>query len=255
MNKLLLIFSFHSLVSIFSVIYLNLIFFCYRFILKKKIIFFYHPKTNLVKIHEYYINDLFNQIRKDYKVIYGIQPEKNFKISVKKSFFIKQGLLKWLLNIDIFISQNVCDVFTNKSKRIYIHHCVYDTPLASKIKEKKLVQRLSMYDHILLSSKDAENNTIREINFYWYSNQNAIKYGSLIRYDINIEHITDIFSHIIECVERSSRQVRPQSDWNRSLSVLQASIEWGLKTKTGMMVGLGENDSEVLETMQEIADL
>jgi len=65
----------------------------------------------------------------------------------------------------------------------------------------------------------------------------------------------DIFSHNIECVQRISRMVRPQSDWNRSLSVLQASIEWGLKTKTGMMVGLGENDSEVLETMQEIAEL
>ena len=65
----------------------------------------------------------------------------------------------------------------------------------------------------------------------------------------------DIFSHNIECVECISHQVRPQSDWNRSLSVLQASIEWGLKTKTGMMVGLGENDSEVLETMQKIAGL
>ena len=65
----------------------------------------------------------------------------------------------------------------------------------------------------------------------------------------------DIFSHNIECVERMSRQVRPQSDWNRSLSVLQASIKWGLKTKTGMMVGLGENDSEVLETMQEMVEL
>ena len=65
----------------------------------------------------------------------------------------------------------------------------------------------------------------------------------------------DIFSHNIECVERISRQVRPQSDWNRSLSVLQASIKWGLKTKTGMMVGLGEKDSEVLETMQGAADL
>ena len=65
----------------------------------------------------------------------------------------------------------------------------------------------------------------------------------------------DIFSHNIECVERISRQVRSQSDWNRSLSVLQASIEWGLKTKTGMMVGLGENDSEVLETMQKISEL
>jgi lipoic acid synthetase len=65
----------------------------------------------------------------------------------------------------------------------------------------------------------------------------------------------DIFSHNIECVERISHQVRPQSDWNRSLSVLRASTEWGLKTKTGMMVGLGENDSEVLETMQKISEL
>ncbi len=65
----------------------------------------------------------------------------------------------------------------------------------------------------------------------------------------------DIFSHNIECVERISHQVRPQSDWNRSLSVLRASTEWGLKTKTGMMVGMGENDSEVLETMQKIAEL
>ena len=65
----------------------------------------------------------------------------------------------------------------------------------------------------------------------------------------------DIFSHNIECVQRISKAVRPQSDWNRSFAILRDSIAWGLKTKTGMMVGLGENDSEVLETMQEIADL
>jgi lipoic acid synthetase len=65
----------------------------------------------------------------------------------------------------------------------------------------------------------------------------------------------DIFSHNIECVQRISKAVRPQSDWNRSFAILRASIDWGLQTKTGMMVGLGENDSEVLETMQEIADL
>ena len=65
----------------------------------------------------------------------------------------------------------------------------------------------------------------------------------------------DIFSHNVECVRRISKAVRPQSDWNRSLSILKASVEWGLKTKTGMMVGLGENDSEILETMQEIAKL
>ena len=52
-----------------------------------------------------------------------------------------------------------------------------------------------------------------------------------------------------------SKQVRPQSDWERSLSILKASVDWGLKTKTGIMVGLGEADREVLETMQEAADL
>ena len=65
----------------------------------------------------------------------------------------------------------------------------------------------------------------------------------------------DIFSHNIECVQRISKQVRPQSDWERSLSILKASVDWGLKTKTGIMVGLGETDREVLETMQEVADL
>ena len=64
----------------------------------------------------------------------------------------------------------------------------------------------------------------------------------------------DIFSHNIECAERISRKVRPQSNWKRSLSILKASVDYGLKTKTGMMVGLGETDTEVLETMQEVAD-
>ena len=58
----------------------------------------------------------------------------------------------------------------------------------------------------------------------------------------------DIFSHNIECVQRISKAVRPQSDWNRSFAILRASIAWGLQTKTGMMVGLGENDDEVFQT-------
>ena len=65
----------------------------------------------------------------------------------------------------------------------------------------------------------------------------------------------EIFSHNIECVERISKEVRKQSDWARSKSVLSLSIENNLVTKTGMMVGLGETDLEVFETMREIADL
>ena len=65
----------------------------------------------------------------------------------------------------------------------------------------------------------------------------------------------DIFSHNVECVERISRAVRAQSDWRRSKQVLKLSVKYGLVTKTGMMVGLGENDGEVFSTMEEVRDL
>lgn len=65
----------------------------------------------------------------------------------------------------------------------------------------------------------------------------------------------DIFSHNVECVERVSKQVRVQAHWQRSLDVLQKSVEYGLLTKSGMMVGLGETTEEVLETMRQIAEI
>ena len=61
----------------------------------------------------------------------------------------------------------------------------------------------------------------------------------------------EIFSHNLECVERISKAVRTQSNWQRSLSVLKASANYGLKTKTGLMVGLGETFEEVIDTMKE----
>ena len=61
----------------------------------------------------------------------------------------------------------------------------------------------------------------------------------------------EIFSHNLECVERISKAVRSQSNWQRSLDVLKASANYGLKTKTGLMVGLGETYEEVTNTMKE----
>ena len=65
----------------------------------------------------------------------------------------------------------------------------------------------------------------------------------------------EIFSHNIECVERISKNVRKQSVWSRSLDVLKFSVDNGMLTKTGMMVGLGEKRREVVATMKEIVDL
>jgi len=61
----------------------------------------------------------------------------------------------------------------------------------------------------------------------------------------------EIFSHNVECVERISKEVRTQSNWQRSLNVLRSSANYGLRTKTGIMVGLGETFDEVLKTMEE----
>ena len=65
----------------------------------------------------------------------------------------------------------------------------------------------------------------------------------------------EIFSHNVECVERISKEVRSQANWRRSLEVLKYSSDYGLLTKTGIMVGLGETFDEVINTMKEVYDL
>lgn len=65
----------------------------------------------------------------------------------------------------------------------------------------------------------------------------------------------EIFSHNVECVERISKQVRAQAVWSRNIDVLKESVKYGLRTKTGMMLGLGETKDEIINTMQQVADL
>ena len=65
----------------------------------------------------------------------------------------------------------------------------------------------------------------------------------------------EIYSHNVECVEKVSKKVRTQANWNTSLDVLKYSVDSGLKTKTGIMVGLGETFVEVIDTMKQIVDV
>jgi lipoic acid synthetase len=62
----------------------------------------------------------------------------------------------------------------------------------------------------------------------------------------------EIFSHNVECVERISKKIRSQANWQRSLNVLRKSVNFGLRTKTGIMVGLGETKDEVLSTLEQV---
>lgn len=62
----------------------------------------------------------------------------------------------------------------------------------------------------------------------------------------------DVLSHNLETVRRLTRQVRVQAKYDRSLDVLKAAKEFGLRTKSGIMLGLGEREEEVIESMQDL---
>lgn len=61
----------------------------------------------------------------------------------------------------------------------------------------------------------------------------------------------DVLSHNLETVPRLYRQVRPQAKYPRSLELLRRSKEQGIRTKTGIMVGLGETEEEVYTLMDD----
>jgi len=69
-----------------------------------------------------------------------------------------------------------------------------------------------------------------------------------------VEGGQEVVSHNIETVESLYRRVRPQAKYARSLEQIKLTKEDGRRTKTGLMVGLGETQKEVLKTMQDLVD-
>jgi len=72
----------------------------------------------------------------------------------------------------------------------------------------------------------------------------------------NLQRIIDaapeIVSHNLETVRRLTKQVRIQAKYDRSLEVLLRLKQGGMRTKSGVMLGLGETEAEVLETMDDL---
>ena len=67
-----------------------------------------------------------------------------------------------------------------------------------------------------------------------------------------IDVAPEIVSHNIETVRRLTRQVRIQAKYDRSLEVLRWLNEGGMRTKSGIMLGLGEKEEEVIQTMDDL---
>ncbi len=62
----------------------------------------------------------------------------------------------------------------------------------------------------------------------------------------------EVVSHNMETVERLYRKVRPQAKYQRSLEQIQLTKDYGKRTKSGIMVGLGEKDQEVYQIMDDL---
>jgi lipoyl synthase len=78
--------------------------------------------------------------------------------------------------------------------------------------------------------------------------------GILDQVDRIIEAAPEVVSHNIETVERLTRQVRIQAKYWRSMEVIRHLSANGMRTKSGIMLGLGETQDEVIQTMQDLYD-
>lgn len=76
--------------------------------------------------------------------------------------------------------------------------------------------------------------------------------GDEFALNILLDSFPDVLNHNIETVPRLYPIVRPQAKYERSLQLLTRAKKRGFITKSGLMVGLGENDDEVFEVLNDL---
>ncbi len=76
--------------------------------------------------------------------------------------------------------------------------------------------------------------------------------GDKKAFEIILENPPDILNHNLETVPRLYHAVRPQAKYERSLALINWFKQKGLRTKSGIMVGIGETKAEVLELMRDL---
>ena len=144
---------------------------------------------------------------------------------------------------------------------------VYDDPM-EPFRTAMAVKKMNLR-HVVITSVDRDDlkndygasiwaETIRQIHNHVKNCTVEVLTPDFKGHEPSLEKVfnekPEIFGHNVECIERISKQVRSQAVWSRSLDVLRLSAKNGLRTKTGMMVGLGESFDEVVKTMNQILD-
>ena len=154
------------LLSIKSIIFINF-FIMFKKILNKdlKIVFFYFP----VRSYQNNILELIDEIKKqknlDVILAYNLGSSNEIK-NYSKAFFLNLGYLKFINNIDIFLSSYVVYEFPNSLNKVYINHDISDAPWVNPENEKILIKTISKYNYIFLSSDIAISDLKKKIDKY-----------------------------------------------------------------------------------------
>lgn len=78
--------------------------------------------------------------------------------------------------------------------------------------------------------------------------------GDMDALDKVLESKPDVLNHNIETVPRLYKTIQPWSDWEKSLQVINHSKNRGAITKSGIIVGLGEEPSEVFDAIKQVRE-
>lgn len=79
--------------------------------------------------------------------------------------------------------------------------------------------------------------------------------GQAAALDLIFESRPDVLNHNVETVPRLQRAVRPSAGYARSLAVLSRAKRAGLLTKSGLVVGMGETDEEIVSVLADLAGI
>ena len=152
-----------------------------------------------------------------------------------------------------------CDVITGKPKSL--------DPL-EPFKIAKAIRKLNL-KHAVITSVDRDDlkdggasiwvetiNTIRKVNPTTTMETLIPDFKGKLK-DIQpiIDAKPEVVSHNLETVRSLTRKVRIQAKYDRSLDTLRYLYEGGIRTKSGIMLGLGEKEEEVIESMKDLRNV
>lgn len=122
-----------------------------------------------------------------------------------------------------------------------VKHCVITSVNRDELKDKGAEV---WYQTVVRVKEESPQTTIEtlipDVKSDWASLERMISGGQ------------EVVSHNMETVERLYRRVRPQAKYSRSLEEIQRIKAFGKRTKSGIMLGLGETKDEVLKAMDDL---